>query len=79
MTHSAFFITLCEHGDGAGSCFPDHPPEVSHCAWQRTLGGYELIWTQVALEKKREKQMELVSIFHSLSLSIHLPSCLPAS
>lgn len=54
MTYSAFFITLREHGDSAGSCFPDHPPKVSHCARQRSLGGDELIRTQVAL--KAEKQ-----------------------
>lgn len=56
MTYSAFFITLREHGDGTGSCFPDHPPKVGHCARQRTLGGYKLIRTQVAL--KTEKQTE---------------------
>lgn len=49
-THSAFFITLSQHGDGAGACFPDHPPKVSHSAWQRTLGGNELIGAKVALE-----------------------------
>lgn len=52
MTHSAFLVTLREHGDGVGSRFPDHSPKVSHCAGQRTLGGYELIGTKVALENR---------------------------
>lgn len=50
MTHSAFLVTLCQHGDCAGPRFPDHPPKVSHCARQRTLGGYKLIGTKIALE-----------------------------
>lgn len=49
-THSAFLITLSQHGDGAGACFPDHPPKVSHSAWQGTLGGDELIGAKIALE-----------------------------
>lgn len=53
VTHSAFLVTLREHGNGAGSRFPDHPPKVSHCARQRTLGGYEPIGTKVALETWR--------------------------
>lgn len=51
-THSAFLVTLSQHGDGAGACFPDHPPKVSHSAWQRTLGGNELIGAKIALEKQ---------------------------
>lgn len=51
-THSAFLITLSQHGDGAGACFPDHPPKVSHGAWQRTLGGDELIGAKIALEMR---------------------------
>lgn len=53
VTHSAFFVTLCEHGYGAGSRFPDHPPKVRNCAGQRSLGGNELIGAQVALKTKR--------------------------
>lgn len=52
-THSAFLITLSQHGDGAGACFPDHPPKVSHGAWQGTLGGDELIGAKIALEMRR--------------------------
>lgn len=51
-THSAFLVTLSQHGDGAGARFPDHPPKVSHSAWQRTLGGDELIGAKIALEKQ---------------------------
>lgn len=51
-THSAFLMTLSQHGDGAGACFPDHPPKVSHGAWQRTLGGDELIGAKIALEMR---------------------------
>lgn len=54
-THSAFLITLSQHGDGASACFPDHPPKVSHGAWQRTLGGDELIGAKIALEMQEGK------------------------
>ena len=54
MTHSAFLIALREHDDGAGPCFPDHPPKVSHGARKRTLSRYELVGTQVTLQRKGE-------------------------
>lgn len=53
LTHSAFLITLREHGDGVCSRFPDHSPKVSHCARQGALGGDELVGTKVALENKK--------------------------
>lgn len=52
-TYSAFLVALREHDDGACTRFPDHPPEGCHCAGQRPLGGYELIGTQITLEKQR--------------------------
>lgn len=56
VTHFAFFITLCEHGDGAGSRLPDHPPKVCHRAGQRTLSGYELVGTQITLQRENKRQ-----------------------
>lgn len=57
MTHPAFLVTLCQHGDGVCPCFPDHPPEVGHRARQRTLGGYELIGTKITLDKQEKTHL----------------------
>lgn len=57
MTHPAFLVALCEHGDGAGPCFPDHAPEVGHGARQGPLGGDELVGTEVSLETHREESL----------------------
>lgn len=50
VAHPAFLVALGQHGDGVRPRLPDHPPEVGHRAGQRTLGGDELIGTEITLE-----------------------------
>lgn len=70
MTHSAFLVTLREHGDGAGSRFPDHPPKICHCARKRTLGGYELIGTKVALETQKKRDRFILATYRATEVII---------
>lgn len=70
MTHSAFFITLCEHGDAAGSCFPDHSPKVGHSSRERTLCGYELVWTQITLKGMKIRDGEAQTQTQEISTNL---------
>ena len=49
VTYLHLLNKVGEHDNSAHIVVPHKPPKVTHCVWQRALGGYVLVTAIVAL------------------------------
>ena len=64
-THFSLLLSLAEHDNAAAVVFPDHPPHVTHCPYQRSLGGYVGPSLFVPLHE-RERERERVGVSYCI-------------